>query len=136
MRRKGQCGSIFQKSRRRDEEWLSGEPAYLRFWQDIPGQLEQRREVVPLGICRTRTIAERQAAEKLEQTGVNSAQRFNETNSRTTFRHQGEWWLKSLSKRKRIQSSELRSITGNMLSTSGFIRSWGAVRLEKSTTEH
>jgi len=56
---------------------------------------------VALGICRTRTIAERRAAEKLEQLGINSEQHFIEATSSITFKEQGECWLKSLSSRKR-----------------------------------
>jgi hypothetical protein len=101
MRRKGQDGSVFQKGRRQEDDWLPGTPAYLRFWTDVPGRLERRRDVVPIGICRTRTIAERKAKEKLGELGVNSARRFHEANARTTFKQQGERWLKSLAQRKR-----------------------------------
>lgn len=102
MRRKGQNGSVFQKGRRiEDDDWSPIEPAYLRFWRDVPGQAERRREVVPLGICRTRTIAEGKAAQKLEELGINNAQKFHEANSRTTFKQQSRWWLKSLAQRKR-----------------------------------
>lgn len=55
----------------------------------------------PIGICRTRTIAERAAAEKLEKLGINSAQTFIEATSTITFKAQGEIWLKSLANRKR-----------------------------------
>ena len=68
---------------------------------DIPGQAESRREKLALGLCRTRTIAERKAAEKLGQFGINGAQTFIEATSSITFRDQGEIWLKSLSTRKR-----------------------------------
>jgi hypothetical protein len=54
-----------------------------------------------LGICRTRTIAERAAAEKLEQLGINSTRTFIESTSTLTFKQQGEIWLKSLASRKR-----------------------------------
>ena len=60
-----------------------------------------RSAKVALGICRTRTIAERKAAEKLEQLGINSAQHFIEATSSITFKEQGEIWLRSLSTRKR-----------------------------------
>src|SRR5215472_12674924 len=100
MRRKYQQGRIFQKGRRRSDAWLPKEPAYLQFWRDVPGQAEPKRDFVSLGVCRTRTIAERAAAEKLEQLGINSAQTFIETTSTVTFK-QGEIWLKSLSDRKR-----------------------------------
>ena len=100
-RRKAQYGSVFQKSRRVDDKWPPDEPAYVRFWRDVSGQQEQRREVVSLGICRTRTIAEQKAAKELEQIGLTSVQRFHEINTRTSFRQQAATWLKSLAVRKR-----------------------------------
>jgi hypothetical protein len=101
MRRKGQHGNVFQKGRSKSDSWLPETPAYVQFWRDIPGRAESRREKLALGVCRTRTIAERKAAEKLEQLGINSAQHFIEATSSVTFRDQGEVWLKSLSNRKR-----------------------------------
>jgi len=59
------------------------------------------KAVIPLGICRTRTIAERKGAEKIEQLGINSTQRFIEVTSTITFKRQAEIWLTSLAKRKR-----------------------------------
>lgn len=101
VRRKYQQGYVFQKGRRKSDGWLQKEPAYVQFWRDVPGRPAPRREVVSLGVCRTRTIAERAAAEKLEQFGINSAQTFIETTSSVTFKQQGEIWLKSLAARKR-----------------------------------
>jgi hypothetical protein len=94
-------GNVFQKGRKKTDCWLPGVPCCVRFWRDIPGQAKLKREKVPLGICRTRTIAERKAAEKLELLGINSTQTFIETTSNIRFRTQGEIWLKSLSNRKR-----------------------------------
>ena len=106
MRRKGQAGNVFQKEgskkRRKSDRWLPDKPAYLQYWEDVPGETDSRRKaVIPLGFCRTRTIAERKGAEKIEQLGINSAQRFIEVTSTITFKKQGERWLKSLSTRKR-----------------------------------
>lgn len=101
MRRKYQRGCVIQKGRTKSDPWLPSEPAYVKFWRDVPGQSNQKRETVSLGICRTRTIAERAAAERLEQLGVNSAQTFIETTSTITFHDQGEIWLKSLASCKR-----------------------------------
>jgi hypothetical protein len=101
MRRKYQQGYVFQKKRRRSDPWLPEAPSYAQFWRDIAGNPEPRRDVVPLGVCRTRTIADRRAAEKLEQLGINSTQTFVEANSSITFKRQGEIWLKSLAQRKR-----------------------------------
>src|SRR6266481_3839472 len=101
MRRRYQQGHVFQKGRQRSEKWATDEPAYVRFWKDVPGQPNSKRTYVPLGICRTRTIAERKAAQELERLGINSNQHFIEATSSITFHDQGERWLKSLSKRKR-----------------------------------
>ena len=59
------------------------------------------REVIPLGICRTRTIARRKLAEHLEKIGVNSTRTFVESTTRITFNEQAEIWLKCLGQRKR-----------------------------------
>ena len=75
-------------------------PAYVQFWKDVSGS-ESRRAVIALGLCRPRTVAERRAAEKLEELGVNSTRSFVESTSSVTFKQQGETWLKSLSARKR-----------------------------------
>lgn len=100
-RRRYQQGYVFQKGRKRSDAWLSKEPANVQFWRDTPGQVKSKKEKACLGICRTRTIAERAAAEKLEQLGINSARTFIEATSTVTFKVQGETWLKSLANRKR-----------------------------------
>ena len=100
-RRKYQQGYVFQKGRKRSDAWLAKLPAYVQFWRDVPGEPKQKRDIALLGICRTRTIAERAAATKLERLGINAAQTFIETTSAITFRAQGEIWLKSLANRKR-----------------------------------
>ena len=100
-RRKYRQGYVYQKARKRDDDWLPKEPAYVQYWVDVPGEAEQVKRHVALGFCRTRTIAERVAAEKLEKLGINSTQTFIEVTSTVTFKQQGEIWLKSLAKRKR-----------------------------------
>ena len=100
MRRRFQQGYVFQKGRKKLDPWLPTEPAYVQFWRDAPGE-PQRREVVALGTHRTRTRAERKAAETLEKLGINSTQHFIESTSSVTFRQQGEVWLHQLQTRKR-----------------------------------
>ena len=101
MRRKYQQGHVYQKGRQKSDPWLPERPAYVRFWRDVAGEADPRRKRIALGICRTRTTAERRAAERLEQLGINSTQQFIEATTSISFREQGEAWLKSLSKRKR-----------------------------------
>jgi Phage integrase, N-terminal SAM-like domain len=100
-RRTYQKGYIYQEGRNRSDAWFPKEPAYVQFWRDVPGDANPRKQKVCLGICRTRTIAERAAAEKLEQLGINSTQTFIEATSTITFKDQGQIWLKSSANRKR-----------------------------------
>jgi integrase len=99
MRRTYQKGYVYQRNH--SEVWDPNATAYVQFWRDVPGVADPKRDFITLGICRTRTIAERKAAEKLEPLGINSAQTFIEATSSITFRQQGEIWLKSLANRKR-----------------------------------
>lgn len=99
-RRKYQQGYVYQKGRTKTP-WQPKETAYVQFWVDVPGKGRMKRQVLSIGVCRTRTLAERAAAERLEQLGINSEQTFVETTSTITFRAQGEIWLKSLANRKR-----------------------------------
>src|SRR6202000_2139695 len=98
-RRTYQAGSVFQKGKAVDDRWDAQAPAYVRYWNETPDG--SRREYHALGVCRTRSIAERAAMEFLEKIGVNSTQHFVEATSNTTFRRQAETWLKSLSQRTR-----------------------------------
>jgi len=100
-RRTYQHGYIFQKGRRKKDAWQPNEPAYVQFYRDVPGEADVKHEAISLGVCRTRSIAERQAAEQLEKLGINSTQTFIESTSTITFRQQAEIWLKSLASRKR-----------------------------------
>jgi len=100
-RRTHQKGYVFQKGRRKSDPWRPKEPAYVQFFRDVPGEPSPRHEAISLGVCRTRSIAERAAAETLEKLGINSTQAFIEATSTITFRQQAEIWLKSLANRKR-----------------------------------
>lgn len=97
-RRTYQAGSVYQKGKQK--QWDSEAPAYGRYWADVPGD-RPRRITISLGVCRTRSIAQRKCAEYIENAGVNSTQQFIETTNNTTFRQQAEFWLGSLSTRKR-----------------------------------
>jgi integrase len=91
---------VFQKGRNKSDRWDDSAPAYGRYWKDVAG-MRPRRVVVSLGICRTRSIAERKCAEEIEKLGINSTQSFIESTSTITFKQQAEIWLKSLASRKR-----------------------------------
>ena len=101
MRRAYQKGYVFQKGRKRSDAWQPEEPAFVQFWRDVPGQDQPTKDAVHLGLCRTRTIAERAAAEKLEQLGINSTQTFIEATTNITFNQQAEIWLKECANRKK-----------------------------------
>jgi hypothetical protein len=99
-RRTYQAGSVFQKGKNRKEKWDTTQAAYGRFWKDVPGR-RPRRVVISLGLCRTRWIAKRKLAERINSLGINSKGHFIEATSTLTFRQQAERWLKALADRKR-----------------------------------
>src|SRR5579859_5924338 len=86
-RRTYQAGSVFQKGRNKAERWESKMPAYGRYWKDVPGS-SPKRVLIALGVCRTRSVAERKCAQHIEQLGINSTQRFVESTSTVTFKQQ------------------------------------------------
>jgi hypothetical protein len=99
-RRTYQAGNVFQKGRTKSDRWDAALPAYGRFWKDVPGA-RPRRIVISLGVCSTRSVAERKCSERIEKLGVNSTQHFIESTSTNTFKQQAEIWLRSLANRKR-----------------------------------
>jgi len=99
-RRTYQAGSVFQKGRTKSAKWNATMPAYGRYWMDVP-RSSPRRVVIPLGLCRTRSIAERKCANHIRKLGINSEQNVIEATSTITLKEQGELWLVSLANRKR-----------------------------------
>jgi integrase len=96
-RRTGQRGNVFQHC----NPWNPNAPAYGRFWVDVPGE-DRQRKTLPLGVCRTPSIAKQKLREYIESTGVNSEESFTtKTTPATTFRVQAERWIESLSTRRR-----------------------------------
>jgi integrase len=91
---------VFQKGKSKSERWDESAPSYGRFWKDVPGT-NPRRVVISLGVCRTRSIAERKCMEEIEKLGINSTQHFIESTTTITFKVQAERWLESLANRKR-----------------------------------
>jgi hypothetical protein len=98
-RRTYQAGNVYQKGKTQSDRWDSNAPAYGRFWKDFPGR-RPRRVTIPLGLCRTRSIAERKCADHIEGLGINSTRHQLQATSSTTFKEQAELWLRSLAKRK------------------------------------
>jgi len=81
--------------------WNPQAPCYGRYLIDVPGS-GRKRTTIPLGICRTPSIAKQKLREHLEATGVNSKQSFIEnTSPATTFRTQAEKWIAAMPTRRR-----------------------------------
>jgi integrase len=83
--------------------WDPTAPCYGKFWQDLPDGSERKRRTIPLGVCRTKSVARQRLRGYLEREGVNSKEAFHQNTAAPglTFREQAEWWLAQLPKRKR-----------------------------------
>src|SRR6266480_7816678 len=95
----GQQGNVYQA--RQHGKWSPRSSAYGRFWIDVPSG-ERKRRTVSLGLCATQWIARLRLREYIERAGVCSKHRFHQIPvPGTTFRQQAEWWMESLSTRRR-----------------------------------
>jgi integrase len=82
-------------------KWNPRSSAYGRFWIDVPSG-ERKRRTVTLGLCPTQWVARLRLREYIERAGVCSKHRFHQIPvPGTTFRQQAEWWMESLSTRRR-----------------------------------
>lgn len=97
-RRTYQAGSVFQKGRAKADGWIPEAAAYGRFWVDAPAP---SRVVISLGVCATKSMAQRKLADHLDKLGLNSTKHLIESTSTILFRQQGELWLRTLENRKR-----------------------------------
>ncbi len=98
-RRRGQKGNVYQPAY--PTKWNPQAPAYGRFWVDVP-ENERRRKTISLGICPTKYVARQRLLEFIERAGINSKNVFHQnTAPAILFRQQAEWWIESLSTRRR-----------------------------------
>jgi len=99
FKRRGQQGNVYQAHQH--GKWNPRSSAYGRFWIDVPGG-ERKRRTVSLGLCATQWVARLQLREYIERAGVSSRHTFHQIPiPGTTFRQQAEWWMESLSTRRR-----------------------------------
>ena len=94
LRRTGQNGSVFQRSK----TWSAAAPSYGRVWIDTPAG--RRRQTITLGLCRTRSIAKQKLREFIAANKINEPVTFHRVTS-PTFAAQAEVWIKAMRTRRR-----------------------------------
>lgn len=124
-RRTYQTGNVYQKGKGKLNEWDENAPAYGRFWKDVPGAKRQRI-TIPLGICRTRSMAERKCMAEINELKLNSTQYLAQATSSVTFRRQAEMWLESLGKRRNNPLEQTMASAINDDGEEMFPRMWNA----------
>jgi integrase len=94
-----QRGNVYQPHHL--DKWNPRSPTYGRFWVDVQDG-ERKRRTVSLGRCATQWVARLRLREYIERAGVCSKPRFHQIPvPGTTFQQQAEWWMESLSARRR-----------------------------------
>jgi integrase len=92
---------VFQHKGTAATTWNPSAPAYGRYWEDVPSGA-RRRKIVPLGRCRTKTIAKQKLRQHLAENKVDDLETFHRiTAPALTFRDQAKVWLDSLRSRRR-----------------------------------
>src|SRR3984893_3863626 len=95
----GQQDNVYQAHQQ--GKWNPRSSAYGRFWIDVPSG-ERKRRTVSLGLCATQWVARLRLREYIERAGVCSKHRFHQIPvPGATFRQQAEWWMESLTTRRR-----------------------------------
>jgi hypothetical protein len=88
--------------------------------RDVPSG-ERKRRTVSLGLCATQWVARLRLREYIERTGVCSKRRLQQIPvPGTTFRQQAEWWMESLSMRRRRPVKPATVYGWRIASTDGF----------------
>ena len=68
----------------------------------MPGSPDRIRRTIPLGVCRTKTVARQRLRDYIEREAINSTEAFRQnTAPGFTFQQQAECWIASLPARKR-----------------------------------
>ena len=101
LKRTGQQGNVYQAHQH--GKWNPRSPGYGRFWINVPGgKGERKRRTVSLGLCATHWVARLRLREYIDRAGVSSRHAFHQIPvPGTTLRQQAEWWMESLSGRRR-----------------------------------
>jgi integrase len=94
-RRRGQTGYVWQKNQNGNQMWDTTAAAYGQVWVDVPGK-ERQRKFYQLGVCRTRSEAQRRLKEMIERDGINSTVEIAQSIDSVTFDQQAEWWIKAI----------------------------------------
>ena len=98
-KRIGQRGNVYQPHHL--DKWNPRTPAYGRFWIDVQAGQRERR-TVSLGRCATQWVARMRLREYIERVGVNARNTIGAVPvPGTTLRQQAEWWIESVSIRRR-----------------------------------
>lgn len=95
-RRRGQTGYVWQKNQNGNKEWDSTAPAYGQVWVDVPRKEKRQRKFYRLGICRSRSEAQRKLKEMIERDGINSTVEIAQSIDSTTLGQQADWWIKAI----------------------------------------
>lgn len=81
--------------------WNPNAFAYGRYWEDVNAG-PRCRKTVPLGRCRTKTVARQKLRDYLAENKINDVETFHRTTAPVlTFSHQAKVWLESLRTRRR-----------------------------------
>ena len=97
-RRTGQTGTVYQKQ---GSVWDPTAFAYGKYYEDTKSGVRHHR-TVPLGRCRTKTVARQKLRSQIAEQKVNDIETFHRiTDPGLTFRQQAKVWMDSLRTRRR-----------------------------------
>jgi hypothetical protein len=111
-----QRGYVYQKGKKKGDEWNPTERAYGRYRIDVPRVHKQKEVRIALGYCRDELDAVLKLQEEMTKAGVRDLEKVRERISPTaSFREQAAWWIAEMSAGRIVNTKKREVIDPNTI---------------------
>ncbi len=111
-----QRGYVYQKGKKKGDEWNPTERTYGRYRIDIPGVHRQKEVRIALGYCHDELDAMLKLQQEMTDAGVRALEKVRECISSTaSFREQAAWWVAEMSAGRIVNAKKRELIDPNTI---------------------
>lgn len=104
------------------QTWDPTAPCYGKFWADVPGSPERIRRTIPLGVCRTKTVARQRLRDYIQREAINSTETFRQNTAESPSGNRQNGGSLRFPLESAVRSNPLPSLAIGMHSTRGSFR--------------
>jgi len=111
-----QRGYVYQKGKKKGDQWNPMERTYGRYRIDVPGIHKQKEVRIALGYCRDELDAMLKLQREMTDAGVRDLEKVRECISSTaSFREQAAWWVAEMSAGRIVNAKKRELIDPNTI---------------------